>query len=53
MKKVQEKKCECRIRGVVEMHDVRKTVYYNIHPDNFMRRLRKFKFCPICGKELP
>ena len=41
------KKCECKIRGVVEMYDIRKGIYWNLHPDNIVQRLRQFKFCPI------
>lgn len=52
MKPKNRKKCECKIRGIVEMYDVRKGIYWNIHPDDIIYRLRKFKFCPICGKEL-
>ena len=45
-------KCQCTIRGIVEMFDIKKGIYWCIHPDNFIRRLRNFKYCPICGKKL-
>ena len=52
MPNLRTKECECKIRGIVEMYDVRKSIWFNVHPDNIMRRLRKFKFCPICGRKL-
>ena len=44
-------KCRCRIVGIYSLA-VRKKYYDElIHPDDYVKNLRKFKYCPLCGKE--
>ena len=53
-KKMRKKSCKCKIRGIVEMAEIKQghIGQYLIHPDYYAKWLRKFKFCPLCGKEL-
>lgn len=50
--KRKKKKCTCKIRGIVELFIVENGFLLNIHPSDYTKNLRKFKYCPICGKSL-
>ena len=48
----QKKICKCKIRGVIELYQIKNGQFYSIHPVDKPRWLRKFKFCPLCGRKI-
>jgi hypothetical protein len=48
----KKKLCKCRIRGIVDLWKIKGDMYYAIDPYERPALLRKFKYCPICGKKL-
>ncbi len=50
MPKTKKKRCQCKIRGVFTLWKDIKGVGYMIHPRDWYRYLRRFRFCPICGR---
>ena len=53
----KRKVCKCIIRGVVWLGVRKKIPDRNgtlilVHPIEHIKFLRKFKYCPICGKKI-
>lgn len=48
----KERKCKCNVRGVVRLYTIKDYIGYAVHPDDEARYLRKFKFCPLCGRRI-
>lgn len=44
------KSCKCNIFGIVSLVNKKNDMYYKIDPIHYNRTLKKFKYCPICGK---
>jgi len=46
------KKCKCKIRGVVELYEIKDGIFYSLYFEHYAKWLRRFKYCPLCGKKL-
>lgn len=49
---LQKKQCKCNIRGIAQLYTDKKGLYYKTDPRDYGRSLRRFRFCPLCGKKL-
>lgn len=47
-----KKRCHCRIRGVVRLVKIKSGINYAVDPYDYGKWLRRFRFCPLCGKKL-
>lgn len=48
----KKRKCKCRIRGIVEIFALKGDIHYCVDSRECGRYLRRFKFCPLCGRRL-
>lgn len=49
---MKRKNCTCRIRGIVELYVIKSGQYHVCDPYDCGKYLRKFKYCPLCGKKI-
>ena len=49
---MKKKKCNCKIRGVVELYEIKNGMFYSLFSEHYVKWLRKFKFCPLCGRKI-
>ena len=50
--KPKKRKCVCKIRGIVELYEIKDGIYHVVHPMDYRTYFSSFKYCPLCGREI-